>query len=151
MTIERLFTGVLALACLGLVYVAWGYTASIAYDPIGPRPYPLLVFSLLALGSFIIALRPSRFSTPIDLGLTPLIVKNLTLCTVAFFIYGAVFELLGFPVATAVMSLAVGMLFGGNWKKSLIFSIIMGISLYLLFDKGLDVNLPLGSLFGQQG
>ena len=49
MTMERLFSGLMALVSLFLIYLAIGYVAPIAYDPIGPRPYPILIFSLLAL------------------------------------------------------------------------------------------------------
>lgn len=62
MTMERLFSGLLALVSLGCIYLAMGYTAPIAYDPIGPRPYPILIFSMLAVGSLIVAVRPARFT-----------------------------------------------------------------------------------------
>ena len=54
----RIFSAILALAALGLLVLAWGYTAPIAYDPIGPRPYPILILSLFAfllfLGQFLV-------------------------------------------------------------------------------------------------
>ena len=34
--LERYFSGLLFLATLFLLYVAWGYTAPIAYDPLAP-------------------------------------------------------------------------------------------------------------------
>jgi len=40
----------------------------------------------------------------------------------------------------------VGMAFGGGWKKSLMGGIGIGLALYLLFDKLLDVVLPTGVL-----
>ena len=44
MTMERAVSGLMALFSLFLVYLAIGYVAPIAYDPIGPRPYPILIF-----------------------------------------------------------------------------------------------------------
>ena len=38
MTMERLFSGLMALVSIFLIYLAIGYVAPIAYDPIGPRP-----------------------------------------------------------------------------------------------------------------
>ena len=38
MTMERVFSGLMALVSLFLVYLATSYVAPIAYDPIGPRP-----------------------------------------------------------------------------------------------------------------
>ena len=46
------------------------------------------------------------------------------------------------------MSFAVGLLFAGKSLKTLIFSVVISIALYALFDLGLDVILPLGILSG---
>ena len=62
MTMERAFSGLMGLFSLFLVYLAIGYVAPIAYDPIGPRPYPILIFSLMALLTLVIAFRPARFT-----------------------------------------------------------------------------------------
>lgn len=148
MTMERLFSGLMALVSIFLIYLAIGYVAPIAYDPIGPRPYPILIFSLLAFGALVVAFRPARFTKPIDLELTKPIIKNLILCTLALLVYGLIFEELGFIIATILMSFAVGLLFAGNPIKSLIFSVVISISLYVLFDMLLDVKLPLGLLSG---
>ena len=151
MTMERLFSGLMGLVSLFLIYLAIGYVAPIAYDPIGPRPYPILLFSLLAFGSFVVAFRPASFTKAIDLGLTKPIVKNLILCVLALLIYGLIFEALGFILATIVMCFAVGLLFAGNPVKCLIFSVVISIGLYILFDVFLDVKLPLGLLSGIMG
>lgn len=148
MAIERIFTAILAMVCIGLLVVAWGFTANIAYDPIGPRPYPLLIFSLLALGCVFLAVRPAHAKNTIDLGLNKTILKHLVLCVIAMLVYAGLFELLGFPIATALASTAIGILFGGRWLKCMIFSVILGIALYILFDRLLDVTLPLGLLSG---
>lgn len=148
MTMERLFSGLMALVSLFLIYLAIGYVAPIAYDPIGPRPYPILIFSLLAFGALVVAFRPASFTKVIDLELTKPIVKNLVLCALALLVYGLIFESLGFILATILMSFALGLLFAGNPLKSLIFSVLISIGLYILFDTLLDVKLPLGLLSG---
>jgi putative tricarboxylic transport membrane protein len=56
------------------------------------------------------------------------------------------FQWLGFVLATALMALPVGMAFGGSWKQSLAGGTGLGLVLYLLFDKLLDVVLPTGPL-----
>ena len=58
--------------------------------------------------------------------------------------YALTFELLGFPLATALMAFGVGKLFGGSSKACLISGIALGALLYVLFDLLLDVPLPLG-------
>ena len=70
------------------------------------------------------------------------------LCVIALLLYGTFFETLGFPIATTLMSFAVGILFNGNPLKSFIFSVVISIALYVLFDVFLDVKLPLGLLSG---
>jgi len=46
------------------------------------------------------------------------------------------------------MLLGVGLarLYGGRWPLSIASGLILGVGLYLLFDKALDVPLPLGVL-----
>lgn len=142
MNIERCFSGLLLLAALFLLYTAWGYTAPIAYDPLGPRPYPVLILSLLAVCCLFLAVRPVR--EKIDLGYTPSLAKKLAACFVALLLYGILFELLGFPLATALMAFAVGKLFGGSTLSCSVSGIALGAGLYLLFDRLLDVPLPVG-------
>lgn len=151
MTMERAFSGLMALFSLFLVYLAIGYVAPIAYDPIGPRPYPILIFSLMAFLTLVIAFRPARFTKVIDLGYNKIVIRNLVLCVSALLIYSLIFEPLGFVVATTLMCFAVGLLFAGNPVKSLIFSVVISIALYVLFDMALDVILPLGILSGIMG
>ncbi len=151
MTMERAFSGLMGLFSLFLVYLAIGYVAPIAYDPIGPRPYPILIFSLTALLTLVIAFRPARFTKVIDLGYNNVVLRNLVLCVSALLIYSLIFEPLGFVIATTLMCFAVGLLFAGNPIKSLIFSVVISIALYVLFDIALDVILPLGILSGIMG
>lgn len=146
MLVERLFSAVMLVACLALLYLAWGYTAPIAYDPIGPRPYPVLLLSLLAVFSAVLAFRPKKFIQTIDLGWSKPIVKNVVLCIGAMLFYAIFFEKLGYVVCTILTAWAIGLLFNGKIFHTLIASAIMAVLTYLLFDKLLDVSLPLGVL-----
>lgn len=146
MLIERLFVAIMMVVCIGLLYLAWGFTATIAYDPIGPRPYPMLIFGLLVVSCLFLVVRPMNPKHVVNLGLSKPILINLALCVVALLMYAGLFELLGFPIATALASFAIGVLFAGQWLKSLIFSLVLGVVLYVFFDRLLDVTLPLGML-----
>ena len=66
---------------------------------------------------------------------------------IAFVAYAMLFEWLGFPVATALMTVAVGRLFDGGWKAVVAGGIGLGIGVWFFFDKLLDVTLPLGRLW----
>ncbi|VEG12356.1 tripartite tricarboxylate transporter TctB family protein [Moraxella cuniculi] len=139
---ERYFAGLLLIVSLFLLYLASDYVAPIAYDPLGPRPYPMLLLALLAACSLFLLVRPKA---EIDqLGYTPSLLKKLALCLVTLLGYAVLFELLGFIIATAIMATIVGKLFGGKLLHCLISGVAMGVLLYLLFDQALDVPLPLG-------
>ncbi|RLZ10009.1 tripartite tricarboxylate transporter TctB family protein [Acinetobacter sp. 2JN-4] len=144
MSAERIFSGTLGLVSLGLLYLAWGYVAPFAYDPLGPRPYPVLLLLLLIISCLYLTFRPQKLAEFIDLGYTPSILKRIGLLMLFMLIYAVTFEFLGFPIATAIMFFLVGTLFGGSIKASLISGIVFGCLLYGLFDYVLDVPLPLG-------
>ena len=46
----------------------------------------------------------------------------------------------------ALLAVPVGMAFGGNWKQAVASGAGLGIVLYFMFDKLLDVVLPTGIL-----
>lgn len=144
--VDRIFAGLMFVASVLFLYMAWGYTAPIAYDPIGPRPFPVMLLALLALGTLVLVVRPAKFSEKIDLGLSTPVVKNLVLCVISMLLYALFFETLGFVVATALMATAVGLLFGGKLLHTVIASVALAVLGFLLFDKALDVSLPWGVL-----
>ncbi|MDO4440945.1 MAG: tripartite tricarboxylate transporter TctB family protein [Moraxella sp.] len=144
--VDRLFSGLMLVVSLILLIMAWGYTAPISYDPIGPRPYPVILLVLLAVLSGVIAFRPARLAEKIELGLTKPIIKNLALCTLAMSLYAVLFETLGYIVATTLMAWGIGVLFDGKWHKTLIASVVMAVGTYYLFNGPLEVSLPAGIL-----
>jgi len=139
---DRILGAVCVVAGAGMAWAAHDYAAPISYEPVGPRAFPLLLAGLMALaGAWLVARPgPSRF------GLNREHFKPIALAVVAVFAYAALFETLGFPIATALMALPVGMAFGGSWKQSLAGGAVMGVAFYAMFDKLLDVVLPTGVL-----
>lgn len=125
--------------------MAWSvkdYGATISYEPVGPRAFPLLLAGLMGLAGLWLVLRPTvRDGTLRGVPLKPTLV-----CLVTIIIYALTFEVLGFAVATAIMALPIGLAFGGNWKQSLVAGVGMGVTLFFVFDKLLDVVLPTGIL-----
>jgi len=146
MSVERIFAGTLGLVSLGLLYLAWSYVAPIAYDPLGPRPYPVLLLILLILSCLYLSFRPQKLTEQIDLGYTAAVLKKIGVMMLLMLMYALTFEWLGFPIATALMFFTVGMLFGGSPKASAISGLVFGCLFYGLFDYILDVPLPLGFL-----
>jgi putative tricarboxylic transport membrane protein len=139
---DRILGAVCVVAGAGMAWAAHDYAAPISYEPVGPRAFPLLLAGLMALAGAWLVVRPG----PSGFGLSREHFKPIALAVVAVFAYAALFETLGFPIATALMALPVGMAFGGSWKQSLAGGAAMGLLLYLMFDKLLDVVLPTGLL-----
>lgn len=133
--------GVLALlVAAAMAIAAWGYAAPIDYEPVGPRAFPLLVAVLIALcGAWLVAKPGPAAVFPKGAQL-----RNVALFAAAVVLYGILFQWLGFSVATALLALPVGYVFGGTWRQSVTTGAALGIVLFLLFDKLLDVVLPLG-------
>jgi len=142
MSSDRILGAVCVVAAVAMGVAARDYAAQISYEPVGPRAFPTLLAVMIGLAGAWLVVRPSGHSAAVATGrLTALLG-----CVAAIAVYALLFRFLGFPVATALMAVPVGMAFGGNWKHSLVGGIGLGLGLYFLFDKLLDVVLPTGLL-----
>ena len=121
---------ILGAACIAVgVAMAWAakdYAAPISYEPVGPRAFPLLLAALMAAGGVWLLIRPGENDR--WLHEVPLRPGSTGCC------------------AIAVMTVPVGMAFGGSALQSLGGGIGLGLISYFLFDKVLDVVLPTGVL-----
>ena len=140
---DRILGAVCVVASAGMAWAARDYAAAISYEPVGPRAFPLLLAGLMAIGGLWLVLRPTLRGAGVFSGV-PL--RATAVCAAAVLAYSLLFELLGFPLATALMALPVGLAFGGSWKQSLAGGAGLGLVLFFMFDKLLDVVLPTGLL-----
>ncbi|MDO5102051.1 MAG: tripartite tricarboxylate transporter TctB family protein [Lautropia sp.] len=125
-----------------LVWYGHALEAPVSYEPIGPRVFPMIVAGLMGLCGLILLLRGGGQTEPNPSGAN----LRIALMVVVLVAYAVLFELLGFVLATALMAMLLGHLFGGSWLKSALGGLVLGIALFLLFDKVLDVVLPTGLL-----
>ncbi|CAM4126498.1 tripartite tricarboxylate transporter TctB family protein [Serratia nematodiphila] len=138
---DRIFAGFWLLLCIGGLFIGWGIQSEYSYEPLGPRPFPLAILSLMALCAALLLLRrPQAVEWPHSKVLQRLLVLVITLV-----LYGWGFEWLGFPLATALLTFSIGLLFQASLPAAAISSVIMGAALYYAFDQLLDVTLPLGA------
>lgn len=147
MILQRLFALTLLAACAALAVMAWPYQAAFSYEPVGPRAYPLLMLGLMALALLYLAIRPTpivRKDDEPELDRATLI--KIGLCTVLLLVFAATFESLGFILSSALIGIPMARLYGGRWLPSTVIVGLMSIALYLLFDRAMDVPLPLGLL-----
>ncbi|HET9652049.1 MAG TPA: tripartite tricarboxylate transporter TctB family protein [Usitatibacter sp.] len=140
---NRIFAGAwLAVTAL----IAWA-TAQIevpfSYEPIGPRAFPWVLCAFMAIAAIRMFLRPD--AEP-EWPRGALLSKSAVLM-IAMVVYAFAFEPLGFPVATALVCIAVARIFGGGWAQGVAAGIGLGAGLYFFFDRLLEVTLPLGTLW----
>jgi putative tricarboxylic transport membrane protein len=144
--VDRLFAGVWLALTLGFAAIARTYEAQFSYEPIGPRAFPLMLAGISAVCALWLLLRPKRIAE----ALPPLPEGGVTRAAVlmiGLFAYAFLFEWVGFPLATVLATVVIGRLFGGSWLGATVAGVALGVSLFVLFDKILDVTLPLGALW----
>ncbi len=139
---DRILGAVCIAVSAGMAWVARDYIAAISYEPVGPRAFPLLLAGLMACCGLWLVLKPALGGG--NFKEVPL--KQTALCAAAVVAFALLFEAVGFGVATTLMAIPVGMAFGGSWKQSLAGGFALGLALFVLFDKLLDVVLPTGVL-----
>ncbi|MDD2051558.1 tripartite tricarboxylate transporter TctB family protein [Pseudomonas putida] len=147
MLLQRIFAAALLLVSLSLALMAWPYQAAFSYEPVGPRAYPLLMLGLMGLGLMYLILRPTPIQhsdeePPLD---RATLIK-IGLCVALLLVFAGTFESLGFILASMLVGIPMARLYGGRWLPGALIITLMSISLYLLFDKLMDVPLPLGLL-----
>ena len=139
---DRILGAVCIAVGAGMAWAAQDYAATISYEPVGPRAFPLLLAALMAASGLWLVLRPSLGA--VNFRSVPW--TAIVLSAVAIGFYALLFQALGFTLATTLMAVPVGMAFGGSWKQAVASGAGLGIVLYFMFDKLLDVVLPTGIL-----
>ena len=147
MLIQRIFASVLLVVCAGLAIMAWPYQADFSYEPVGPRAFPLLMLALMALGLIYMIFRPSPVvHSEEDPQLDRQTLTKIGLCVLLLLVFAGTFEPLGFILSSALVGIPMARLYGGRWLPGILIISLMSVGLYLLFDKAMDVPLPLGLL-----
>ena len=147
MLAQRVFASALLLVCVGLAAMAWPYQAAFSYEPVGPRAFPLLMLVLMGLGLIYMIFRPSPVvHSEDDPKLDRETLTKIGLCIVLLLIFAGTFESLGFILSSILVGIPLARLYGGRWLPSCLIISLVSVGLYLLFDKAMDVPLPLGLL-----
>ena len=147
MLIQRIFASVLLVVCAGLAIMAWPYQAAFSYEPVGPRAFPLLMLAMMALGLIYMIFRPSPVvHSEEDPQLDRQTLTKIGLCVLLLLVFAGTFEPLGFILSSALVGIPMARLYGGRWLPGILIISLMSVGLYLLFDKAMDVPLPLGLL-----
>ena len=147
MLLQRIFASVLLLACVGLALMAWPYQAAFSYEPVGPRAFPLLMLGLMGTALLYMVFRPTPIEhTEDEPPLDRQTLTKISICVVLLLVFAGLFEPLGFILSSMLIGIPMARLYGGRWMPSIVVTTLMAIGLYLLFDRVMDVPLPLGLL-----
>lgn len=144
---QRLFALAMLLVCLVLAIMAWPYQAAFSYEPVGPRAYPLLMLALLGVSFLYMLIRPTAIVHSEDEPqLDRPTLNKIVICTLLLLVFAGLFEPLGFVLSAILIGIPMARLYGGRWLPSVVIITLMSIGLYWLFDRVMDVPLPLGLL-----
>ncbi|QBF28217.1 tripartite tricarboxylate transporter TctB family protein [Pseudomonas tructae] len=147
MILQRLFALFLLAICSALMVMAWPYQAAFSYEPIGPRAFPLLMLGLMACGLLYLAFRPTPLVHKDDEPeLDRATLNKIVICVALLLVFAASFEPLGFILSSILIGVPMARLYGGRWLPSVVIIVLTSLSLYWLFDRVMEVPLPLGLL-----
>jgi putative tricarboxylic transport membrane protein len=136
---ERSFSFILVVVGGLFAYFGLRIHVPFAYDPLGPKAFPIflgIVLAVLSLGTM--------FSAKDTVKVFQGKVGRLAL---AMFFYFLTFQLLGFMLATTLAVFYVARLRGCSWMQGLLTGLVMAICFYGVFHFLLRVPLPLGHIF----
>jgi len=132
-------------ALLLAAFLAWhgiGLQAPFSYEPLGPNAFPLMIAFVIAICG-VALIRKGGGLVPAN---PPGANQRIALMVATIVGYALLFQPLGFVLATALMTAIIGRLFGGAWRWTGLAGLVLGVSFFWLFDRGLDVVLPTGVL-----
>lgn len=142
MSNDRTLGGLAVLMALTLVAFGWGLAAPFAYEPVGPRAFPMITAVLIGACGIILLVKGGGAVEPNAAGVN----RGILGIAAALLAYALLFQPLGFVVSTALMSAVVARIFGATWAQSAATGVVLSVGSFFLFDHGLDVVLPTGIL-----
>lgn len=143
MSVRLAGAAILVIAAL-YVWLARGYTASFG-DVLGPSVFPTMVgIAAIALSASLVLFPGGAVSWPSGSRM----VRQA--CALAALIgYAVLLKPLGFPLATALLIIAVTLVLEGPPLTAVIIGVVGALSLWALFDQILGLPLAfLGRWFG---
>ncbi len=143
---DRIFAGLMLFFSLYYGWEAYGLKVPFAYDPLGPRAFPLFLAILLAVFSLFVLFRSK--SQQVEWPRDRLLLKSvLVIATLVG--YGFALFWLGFILSTAIVSTLLARLFEANWVQSGLGGIALSLVFYALFGWLLQIPLPSAQIFGR--
>ncbi|MCB1885857.1 MAG: tripartite tricarboxylate transporter TctB family protein [Geminicoccaceae bacterium] len=140
---DRVFAVVLLLLAAGYAWVAWQIEVPFQYEPLGPKPWPLLLAALLAVCALVVLVRPGRepgWPRGVEMRRSLLLLLLLVL-------YALLFQPLGYMITTFVVCAGLAFMLGAGLLYALGFGLLVAVPGFFLFTDVLKLNLPWGEVF----
>lgn len=137
---EKILGGVLLFISLAGMWIARSLEAPISYEPVGPRAFPMLVLALLGICAVALMLEKKSDTTWPPAA----VLQHIGVLFLIVLAYAWLFDKLGFVLSTALMVIPIARFFGSSWKQGVFGGVGLGVGLFILFDRLLDVALPTG-------
>lgn len=138
---DRIFGVVLFVLAVAFGIGAIGLDVPFAYDPLGPKAFPLILSIALGLMSLALIARPAP-GTGLPGGRTGL---QLLGVLVVLALYGLLFTRAGYLISTIAAMAVLARIFGAGWIKAAITGVALTLTSYALFVWALDIVLPIGT------
>lgn len=139
------------LGLLGLMLaVAYGYAAQHFQEPFGgvgaisPSAFPTLLAITMGLSSLYMMVKPDTDDK------WPALKVCLELLAIAavLFCFVVVLEFIGFVIASSLTITLLSKRMGADYRGAALVGVAASVSMFLIFTYGLDITLPIGSLWG---
>ncbi|MBO0131869.1 tripartite tricarboxylate transporter TctB family protein [Agrobacterium burrii] len=144
MNTDRLLGATALAVAASMLAFGYGLQAPFAYEPVGPRTFPLLAAAVIAICGIMLLLKPGKPDQAHKAG-AGMAIAALSASLLA---YAVLFQPLGFVISTAIFMVPIAMIFGAKWWQGAVTGVVLGLASYLLFDHVLEVVLPGGPLGG---
>jgi len=145
---ETRYTSDRALGILCLVLGSWyiletgNFTVipTFGKSPVGPKTLPILLGIAFVALALILIFKPDESPRWGSFAVW----SRMTAVVATSFLYGQVLELMGFIVASTVLSIIIGLFFGGPISKLAPLSLGFAIAVAFIFNNWLELILPTG-------
>lgn len=136
---EKIFCLLLFLGGSIYLFFSFKISAPFAYDPLGPRAFPLF----LAIGLVLISGYRFFLLDNVRFQFSAGTIRSV--CVVVFYLVAL--HSLGFMLTTTVAVYAIARFVGASWMEGTLTGLIVAIVFYGVFYFLLGVDLPLGSIY----
>jgi putative tricarboxylic transport membrane protein len=132
------------LLAVGYALVASRMQVGFLSDPLGPRPFPYIIATLMSLSALWLLFKPDPNPTWPE----PRFWLSFSLVLASLVAYAYLIVPLGFILTTTLEMTLLSVLFGARWWQGLGGALAFTLAVYFLFTEGLGVPLPAGRIFG---